>query len=369
MNQHPTSRIHSIDLLRGIAAIAVSWFHFTSGSTFLGEGWLRESGAYGWLGVEAFFVISGFVIPYSLYHSGYRFPRDAGRFLVKRVVRLDPPYLTAILLAVALSFISAQVPGFRGEPPHYTWPQLLSHLGYLNALVELPWVIPVLWTLAIEFQFYLCMSACFPLLTQRRNGSRLGIVLVLLALPFLIPAEALLFKYFGLFVLGISTFQRSVGLLSGAGFWAQYGLAVGVSYAALGAPAAVVGAITGLLIPVERFPVPRLLAAAGAISYSLYLLHVPIGGRVVNLGARFASGTWTTLAVLLAALAATLGASYLLFRFVELPCRRISSAIRFGAPSVPAPTTVPATTPLDPEFGHMTGGELRRGHPIRDTRA
>ena len=62
------------DHLRGMAALAVCLFHFTCGNPeFLSPSDpIRGVGSFGWLGVEAFFVISGFVIPYSLYLRSYR---------------------------------------------------------------------------------------------------------------------------------------------------------------------------------------------------------------------------------------------------------------------------------------------------------
>jgi peptidoglycan/LPS O-acetylase OafA/YrhL len=66
------TKFEIIEVLRGLAAFSVMWFHFTNGNQdFLQEGWLELSGKYGWLGVEVFFVISGFIIPYSLWRSQY----------------------------------------------------------------------------------------------------------------------------------------------------------------------------------------------------------------------------------------------------------------------------------------------------------
>jgi peptidoglycan/LPS O-acetylase OafA/YrhL len=64
----PNKKLEIISLLRVLAALGVAWFHFTNGNvSFLDAGWLKNSGKYGWLGVEVFFVISGFVVPYSLF--------------------------------------------------------------------------------------------------------------------------------------------------------------------------------------------------------------------------------------------------------------------------------------------------------------
>src|SRR6266480_694785 len=107
-------RIETVDGLRGIAAIAVAWFHITNGAKwFLDGGVLEYSGRYGWLGVQVFFVISGFIIPYSLHRSHYSMSQF-GRFMLRRVVRLDPPYLVTVVLIIALDYGSSLVPGFKG---------------------------------------------------------------------------------------------------------------------------------------------------------------------------------------------------------------------------------------------------------------
>ena len=89
--QHDAGRIETLDCLRGIAAFAVLWFHLTNGNLgFLPPGVLKSSGAFGWLGVEVFFVISGFILPYALQRAGYH-SADFFQFVWKRILRLDPP--------------------------------------------------------------------------------------------------------------------------------------------------------------------------------------------------------------------------------------------------------------------------------------
>ena len=58
-------RLPTLDALRGVASLAVMWFHFTL-QPYLSNDAIRRSGKYGWLGVEVFFVVSGFVIPYTM---------------------------------------------------------------------------------------------------------------------------------------------------------------------------------------------------------------------------------------------------------------------------------------------------------------
>src|ERR1041384_1835775 len=118
-------RISVVEAMRGIAAISVALFHF---SVQL-QGPVRDIFAYGWLGVDVFFVISGFVIPLSLYGRGYSI-RQFPQFMARRLVRLEPPYLASIVLVLAAWYLAARLPGAEGAPPDYSWAQLGSHLLY-----------------------------------------------------------------------------------------------------------------------------------------------------------------------------------------------------------------------------------------------
>jgi peptidoglycan/LPS O-acetylase OafA/YrhL len=319
-----THRLATVDFLRGVAALSVAWFHFTNGSGAVPHGWLSRSGQYGWMGVEMFFVISGFVIPYSLYRAGYR-SADFGRFLLKRIARLDPPYFADILLCLALSYLVTLAPGFRGEWPHYTVGQLAAHVAYVNSFVHLRWVNVVFWSLGIEFQYYLLIGLAFPLLVARGRGLRLGFLGLLLAISLLVRDEALVFRYLPLFVAGILAFQSKVGLIS------TRALLAGLAATAVAGPIACLGIAAALIIRFIELR-PSYLTRFGLISYSLYLLHVPIGGKIMNLGGRFAHGTTALAALLFAAMGVSIAAALVFYRFVELPSQRLSSSIRYRKP-------------------------------------
>src|SRR5437867_2266496 len=193
-------RLPQLDCLRGLASLAVCWFHLTNGNrAFLPDGWLKSSGAYGWLGVETFFVISGFVIPYALFNANYSL-RSYGRFIAKRMVRLDPPYLLSIALVIAFAYISAFTPGFRGQSPHYTLKQILLHLGYANFVFGYQWVNIVYWTLAIEFQYYLLVGLISRLLASQRLAIRLITISALCGTGFFVGSESYLPHWLSLFV-------------------------------------------------------------------------------------------------------------------------------------------------------------------------
>jgi peptidoglycan/LPS O-acetylase OafA/YrhL len=318
-----SNRLAVVDLLRAIAAMSVAWFHFTNGSGVIRDGWLYRSGQYGWMGVEMFFVISGFIIPYSLHRSGYR-STEFGRFLLKRIARLDPPYFATIALCVLLSYLVTLAPGFRGEWPHYTWGQLAAHIGYANSFLHLRWVNVVFWSLGIEFQYYLLIGLAFPLLVAPRSATRLGFLGLLLLASTAIRDESLVFHYLPLFVAGILAFQSKAGLIS------VRVLLAGLAATLIAGPIACVGIVTALTIRFVTIP-PFRLTQFGAISYSLYLLHVPIGGKIMNLGGRFAHGAAAIAVLSLAALAASVAAAAIFYRWIELPSQRLSSSIGYGA--------------------------------------
>ena len=154
-----SSRVAVLDPLRGLAALAVCWHHFAVAEP---SHLLYLTSKYGNLGVEVFFVISGFVVPYSLSRAGYSigsFPM----FLVKRIARLDPPYIASFFLALFILYFRFALHGFEPNyKPNVSAFQLLLHLGYLNAFFNYAWIVALYWTLAIEFQFYLSIGLLFP---------------------------------------------------------------------------------------------------------------------------------------------------------------------------------------------------------------
>lgn len=90
-----------------------------------------------------------------------------------------------------------------------------------------------------------------------------------------------------------------------------------------------VGLTTACVIALVQVAHTHPLVFFGHISYSLYLLHVPIGGRVVNLSLRYVHSIAGECAVLVAAVGASIVAAWLLHRFVERPAQRWSSAIGY----------------------------------------
>lgn len=323
----PSGRIATVDALRGIASLSVAWFHFTNANPALAPGNVKSSGRYGWLGVYIFFVISGFVIPYSLEKAKYGY-RQFWRFLSKRIVRLDPPYFANILFILGLAFVVQLVPGFRGPQPHFAASQLLSHVAYLNSIVGKTWINPVYWSLGIEFQYYLLIGLIFPLLCASRLATRMLTTFALLVPGFFIPGGSLLFVHLPLFVAGILTYQFKVGRLSKGCYFGALAVTAVVTGFALGVTIAGTCAITSVAIAFVECS-GRILTWLGSISYSLYLMHVPVGGKIVDIGTRFRHGQLVPSLFLIAAMAASIFAAWVLYRIVELPAQRLSSRISY----------------------------------------
>jgi peptidoglycan/LPS O-acetylase OafA/YrhL len=321
------SRLEIVEGLRGLAALAVAWFHFTNANAaFPTIGWLRASGTYGWLGVESFFVISGFIIPYAMLHAGYRVG-DWRTFLAKRLLRLEPAYLVAILLTLALWWVSSWSPHFTRQPPTAT--QVLLHVGYLPALFGYAWLDTAYWTLAIEFQYYVLMAVSFGWIAHPSARIRFVGFAAACLLPFVVPADNLVFRYLGLFALGTATFWKHASFVTGREYLIVLTAATAATSAALGPDVAAVGAGTALLVGYGNRFRSRPLAWMGALSYSLYLLHGPVGERVVNLGARYARAPMAQVAVMVAAVAVSMGGAYALYRLVELPALRAAASLRY----------------------------------------
>lgn len=330
MIQAKPKRIEVIDALRGLASLSVCWFHLSNGNpAFLPDGFWKQSGAWGWAGVEVFFVISGFIIPFTLWQSGYQL-KNYARFILKRIIRLDPPYLLSILLMIALTYISLLYPGFRGKTPSYSLAQIVLHLGFLNVFFGYPWINIVYWSLALEFQYYLLIGLIFPLLVSRNSWIKVVTMVALLSSGFWLGNDRFVFAWLPLFLVGVLVFYCKAELMPKNAVLGLLAALVGYVWLKSGT---VIGLVVLLAAAVILFVEVKnqVLTFLGDISYSLYLVHVPVGGRVINLSLRHADSMPEKVASLVIALAVSLGAAYLFYRVIELPSRRWASSIRYEA--------------------------------------
>jgi peptidoglycan/LPS O-acetylase OafA/YrhL len=173
-------RFENINLLRAFAAVAVVVYHvieLMKWSAFPTEGPLAIF-RIGWIGVDLFFVISGFVITRSaltLYRQSAAEFRH--RYWARRLSRIVPLYiLTGALWIVLFS------PWFFNQPArHWLW-QLGSHLTFTHSFWPRTYssINGVNWTLAVEMQFYLAVALLVPWLA-RTPGWRIWLGCILIA--------------------------------------------------------------------------------------------------------------------------------------------------------------------------------------------
>ena len=129
---------------------------------------------YGHFGVPIFFVLSGFVIALSLDGKAMTIP-SVGWFMLRRSVRLDPPYWVAIIIGIAIIFAKEHT--LRS----LSVGQFVAHLFYMQELFGYPEISIVFWTSRFEFQFYFvyALLMCFP----RQNGALMVAMAVSLLWP------------------------------------------------------------------------------------------------------------------------------------------------------------------------------------------
>jgi peptidoglycan/LPS O-acetylase OafA/YrhL len=171
-----TRTFGSLDGLRAISIVAVLWHH-----TDRGPGGLLIADR-GFLGVDLFFVISGFLIVTLLLRERRRTGRISLRsFYVRRFLRIFPPYYLMLLVVAGAAFLrrgNTYVPVFRDLP---------YALLYVSNMVHMESLLDITWSLSTEEQFYLAVP------TLERYSRRV--------LPLLLPVAYVLvcLPTFGLF--------------------------------------------------------------------------------------------------------------------------------------------------------------------------
>jgi peptidoglycan/LPS O-acetylase OafA/YrhL len=314
-------RIAVIEAMRGFAAISVALFHF---SVQL-EGPVRAMFGYGWLGVDVFFVISGFVIPFSLFGRGYSL-RQFPQFLLRRMVRLEPPYLASIALVLAVWSLAAVAVGLGDDRPEYSWAQVASHLLYAIPLTHYTWISEAYWSLAYEFVFYIVAGLTFASLIEW--SIEWTVLLAVAIMGALYPVEHAFDVCIVEFLVGVIVMR----LVTGTGdprrlwFWLAASIAASLAIAGAWVAAAItVAAMAILLLRQQEFGSWSL--AIGSMSYSLYLTHTSFGILVMQAGKDFDIGLPYQILLMMVALAVTVAFAFVFAQIIERPSMRVSRQI------------------------------------------
>ncbi|MCS5704708.1 acyltransferase [Synechococcus sp. FGCU-3] len=311
------SRNHFLDALRGIAALLVLATHLQSSLVgFYPGGWLAGRPVaiavleHGAIGVDVFFLISGFIVFLAARRVIYA-GRGVRLFLLKRFLRIYLPYWP---IALVLGASYALLPGLSAA-------SVPIQVNWLKSLTLIPgggdYSLSVAWTLTFEVFFYLLLGVALAL---RSPHWRLCCIaapsLLAVVLPLMSGVSVGFVQATSLATLLASPYQLefllgcAVAVLA-AQRWPQ--LAVLRSYASLQLALLLI-ALVLLLLPLpatlayrlglllvlsalillssvrdfDQLPGVRTMASVGVISYSLYLLHNPIQSLAIRLAVRLA---------------------------------------------------------------------------------
>lgn len=285
------NHLAGVQLLRGVAAFLVVFQHYllmALNNGYAAEGWSRTE--FGKVGVDIFFVISGFIMESSVAsaHSN----KNPASFLTRRAIRILPLCWAMTLLAVLACALVGNGPALNVTP----WRVLTSLLMLpdgIGSLSPASYVISSAWTLTYEIWFYILFAG---LLAQRPNARLLGLAVIfagVCALSLVWPptsqigqivTDPLLFEFLaGCLLANLS--RRRVEISSPLVSALMILAACGFLYVALnreiatprllvyGMPAI---AVVAAVVLAKRVGVPAAaqpLAWSGDISYSLYLSH------------------------------------------------------------------------------------------------
>ena len=288
-----THRLAGLDALRGAAATAVMIYHYTTWNSTEGPGHTPPGPSvvfpYGNLGVELFFIISGFVIFMTLERT-----QTLRAFAVSRIARLYPAFLASMAATLAVTVL------LGSEPLH--WDRILASLTMAPHLFGVHAVDDVYWSLLYEVDFYILAAICVLVMGWRDPDLPCAIWLILsLALrlsgigqPGTIIEALTSCSFAHLFVIGIMLYR----LHSGHTGWRTLALlAVAVEVSLLG-PAWSLNGLSGLpymlvtagftaLVWFGATQAGRVLARGpmrllGWASYPLYLVHRAAGYLVLE---------------------------------------------------------------------------------------
>jgi peptidoglycan/LPS O-acetylase OafA/YrhL len=237
-------------------------------------------------------------------------------------------------MVLALNWLSTLSPYYRGEAFVVNFPALFLHLGYLNAFFHFPWYNDVYWTLAIEFQYYLIIALVFPLLIHRSKVYNYILILALSVLAFAINEHSLIFTYGLLFVAGILLFQVRIGYLSQKEFGAMLLTVLILLYIRFDDRYLVAALLPYFFITYFEFT-DKVSKFLGQISYSVYLVHIPIGGRIINLSETFFKDELTRSLMVFVALAVSIFAAWVFFVVIEKPAINWSKKLIYMKPTTP----------------------------------
>jgi len=216
-----------------------------------------------------------------------------------------------------------------GPAIHPTARQTFYHLVFLNDLTHVPWINVVYWTLAIEWQWYVLVGLFFAFIVSRSPVLRFLPVAASMFFYFLCSSDRIVFHTLPMFLIGVFVFQYKIGLIGRGRMVALMAVMFWAMRWPTGWTEAGIAVATGLAIAFVAFRHP-IADFLGDVSYSVYLVHLPLGVALITwLSRALPYSSWYLGALDLVGLAAAVAASALVYRWVERPSQELSSRLRF----------------------------------------
>ncbi|MBW4570142.1 MAG: acyltransferase [Tolypothrix carrinoi HA7290-LM1] len=350
----PKVHFYFIDALRGIAALWVVFYHTDPDvrlfelSKLLPNWFTVVAFKWGSLGVSIFFVLSGFVIAYSLREAKIDFGYFK-RFSLRRLTRLSPPYYVAIIVALGFAFISSYVKHVAFAPmgESLSFERLLTHLFYLQGIFGHKNIDDVYWTLCLEVQFYLVFCALLAIaqwldFSCKWRYAKAAVFVSAATVAALFPLgvfpdngrPVIFLPLWYAFLLGVFAYWSWRDKLKPIFFYLYAGLVLTAGIVN-SLNFAIASAITAILI-LEAGRANRMewlnwrwLQFLGKISYSLYLTHVYLLGIVFFLGYKILGRhLWSEILCLVLGIAICIGFAAIMWQLVEKPSIKLSQKVK-----------------------------------------
>lgn len=301
------NRIYQIDLFRFIAAMIVVLYHY------LFRGWAADNKSdvifneigpffkYGYLGVDLFFIISGFVITLSIKH------RSISKFIISRLSRLYPIYWICLILTFFVIIL-------YGAPRYSAnFNQFFINLSMFQNYLGVASIDGVYWTLYVEMKFYIFIIGTYLIINKIKEMKIEYLVLVWLSLSLLnIPFHDFfifkilnyffILKWSSYFIAGMIFYQiykngesiKYYSLLVISLAMSLYYAFLKIGYLELKFNTTFSPIIVGIIIfifyltiffvttnKMKKINSPKLIKL-GLLTYPLYLIHQNIGFIILN---------------------------------------------------------------------------------------
>lgn len=296
----PSNRVYEIDLLRFLAALSVVLFHYTfrgyaaDGMSIMPYPLLAPYAKYGFLGVQLFFMISGFVILMTAQGGSLK------KFVISRIVRLYPAFWACCTITF---LVTLMLGAGRYAASLQTY---LVNMTMTSQFVHQPDIDGVYWSLFVEMRFYVLIGLILLFRKMARIELILTLWLIVSSVEVFVPVPKLGFflvpEFASYFIAGATFYMiyangftvRRLAVVLGAlamslhhtlsliaGLEQHYHVAF---HAYVLASAIVAFYIVLLLVALRHtaFLSRKQWVAVGALTYPLYLVHQNVGFMLFN---------------------------------------------------------------------------------------